>query len=562
MAKHLVTSALPYINGIKHLGNLVGSLLPADVYARFLRTQEHEVLFICGTDEHGTPAELSALEAKLSPRDYCDKYYEIQKGLYEQFNISTDYFGRTSSQQNVELTQHFAKQLMDNGFLETRTVKQAYSEDEKRFLPDRYVEGTCPHCGYDKARGDQCDGCTRLLNPEELINPHSTVTKSSNIIFKESKHLFLKLEGVTDELNNWIASKEKDWPKLVTSIAKKWINEGLQERCITRDLEWGVPVPFEGFEDKVFYVWFDAPIGYISITKEWADLDPTTRNYKDWWFDAKDVNYTEFMGKDNVSFHTIFFPATLMASGEPWKLVDYLKGFSWMNYNGGKFSTSQKRGIFMDQALEDYEADYWRYYLLANAPESDDYNFTIDGFASAVNKDLNDVLGNFANRVLKMSQKTFANDIPQGGELTQVEKDLGTTLDEKIKAYTKHLGDMSIKKAVNELRAIWAEGNNYIAQTEPWKVVKEDKDRAATILRTAINLIRIFGILAGPIIPQSAEKLLNQINIEYKENVWINDIAKDITLLEKGTFNDPAPIFAKISDEDIERLTEKYKGAK
>ncbi len=561
MEKYLITSALPYVNGIKHLGTLVGCLLPADFYARFMRAQKKEVLFICGTDEHGTPAELSAIEEGLSVQAYCDKYHLIQKDLYEKFHISTDFFGRTSSPQNHELTQQFARKLMDNGFFEERIVKQAYSVVEERFLPDRYVEGTCPYCGYDKARGDQCDGCTELLTPEDLINPYSKVTGSFDIIFKESKHLFLKLEKTEDELSSWIASKEQEWPKLVTSIAKKWLKEGLQERCITRDLEWGVPVPFAGYEGKVFYVWFDAPIGYIGITKEWADCDPDNRDYKDWWLNASDVKYIEFMGKDNVSFHTIFFPATILASKENWKMVDYLKGFSWMNYDNGKFSTSLKRGIFMDQALEEFEADYWRYYLLANAPESDDYNFTIDAFAGAVNKDLNDVLGNFVNRVLKMTQKHFGNEIPQGGELSDVELGLIKTLEEKLKNYNNFMYDMNIKKAVAELRAIWTEGNNYIAQSEPWIVIKSDKDRAAVILRTAINLIRIFGVLANPIIPHSSAKILELLNIELTPDMWIEDVAVEIESLASGNFQDPAPIFQKISPEEIEALIEKYKGS-
>ncbi len=559
MAKHLVTSALPYINGIKHLGTLVGCLLPADFYSRFLRAQGHDVLFVCGTDEHGTPAEISAMEEGLSTEEYCDKFYQIQKDLNEKFAISTDYFGRTSSKQNIELTQHMAKKLMENGYFEERVVKQAYSESEKRFLADRYVEGTCPKCGFEKARGDQCDKCASLLSPEELINPYSKVTGSHDVIFKETKHLFLKLEKLEEPLTKWINSKENSWPKLVTSIAKKWLKEGLQERCMTRDLKWGVPVPFDGFEGKVFYVWFDAPIGYIAITKEWADLDPQNRNYKDWWFDADDVTYTQFMGKDNVPFHTIFFPSTLMATGEPWKQVDFLKGLSWMNYEGGKFSTSQRRGIFMDQALSEYESDYWRYYLLANTPETDDYSFTIEGFAGAVNKDLNDVLGNFVNRVLKMTEKNFGREIPEGGELSQTEHDLINVLDEKIKNYTQYMNNMEIKKAVAELRSIWVEGNNYIAQTEPWKVVKENKDRAATILRTAINLIRVFAILGAPIIPDSANKIMAMINIEVKNNIWV-DIKSDITALDKGIFNEPMPIFNKISPEEIEALVEKYKG--
>ncbi len=311
------------------------------------------------------------------------------------------------------MTLHFARQLWKNGLLELRTTKQAYSATDGRFLPDRYVIGTCPHCGYTNARGDQCENCTRVLDPVDLIEPRSAVSGARDIEIRDSTHLFLKQSQFADQLRAWIESHKNDWPLIVTSIALKWLDEGLKDRGITRDLEWGFPVPDDiadgKLKGKVFYVWFDAPIEYIGATREWADANHKGDAWRDWWYGdkAKDVTYWEFMGKDNVPFHTIIFPAMIMGTGEPWKKVDRLKGFNYLNYDGGKFSTSSKRGIFMDTALEVAPADIWRYYLIANAPEGSDTNFTWEQFAGVINKDLADVLGNFVNRVTKFCAARF-----------------------------------------------------------------------------------------------------------------------------------------------------------
>jgi methionyl-tRNA synthetase len=374
--RHLITSALPYINGVKHLGNLVGSMLPADVYARFLRARGDEVLYVCATDEHGTPAELAAAAAGLDVAEFCARQHAVQVDLGARFELSFDVFGRSSSPQNHELTQHFARRLDAEGFLEERVTQQIYSVPEARFLPDRYVVGTCPICGYENARGDQCENCTNVLDPTDLIEPRSAVTGTTDLEIRDSRHLFLLQSKLAPELRAWLETKA-DWPVLSRSIAFKWLDEGLKDRGITRDLKWGVPVDRPGFENKVFYVWFDAPIEYISATKEWADArgEPDA-TWRSWWFDADDVRYAEFMAKDNVPFHTIGFPSTILGSREPWKLVDYLKSFNWLTYYGGKFSTSHGVGVFMDDALDIMPADVWRYYLMANAPESSDASFT------------------------------------------------------------------------------------------------------------------------------------------------------------------------------------------
>ena len=414
MKRYLITSALPYINGIKHLGNLVGSMLPADIYARYLRQRGYDVLYICATDEHGTPAELAAKDAGLPVAEYCRQQHELQAVVYQQFALSFDYFGRTSSPQNHALTQHFGGRLAERGLIEERVVKQVYSRADDRFLPDRYVVGTCPFCGDPGARGDQCENCTRLLDPLQLINPRSVISGSPEIEVRDDRHLYFLQSTLATQLREWIETRAA-WPTLTTSIALKWLNEGLEDRGITRDLDWGVPVERRGYEDKVYYVWFDAPIGYLGATKEWADLDPSSRDWKSWWLDASDVVYTQFMAKDNVPFHTIMFPAMILGTGEPWKLADYIKGVNWLNYYGGKFSTSRKYGIFMDSALDLLPSDYWRYFLIANAPESDDSSFTWELFATQVNKDLADTLGNFVNRVLTFSSKRFGNVVPAGG---------------------------------------------------------------------------------------------------------------------------------------------------
>jgi methionyl-tRNA synthetase len=409
MARYLITSALPYINGVKHLGNLAGSMLPADVHARFRRMQGHEVLFICATDEHGTPAELAAAEAGLEPRAYCDQQHEVQRAIYESFSLSFDWFGRSSSKANHWLTQHFCDRLEQAGLIEERASRQLYSIYDRRFLPDRYVEGVCPRCGYDRARGDQCDDCGALLDSTHLIRPRSVISGSTNLEIRETAHLFLRQSKLQTAISAWVGSAA-EWPPLARSIARKWLSEGLEDRAITRDLAWGIPVttngrPRPGFESKVFYVWFDAPIEYIAATVEWAEA--TGADWKRWWRSdagAGDVTYVQFMGKDNVAFHTVSFPATLIGSGEPWKLVDRLKAFNWVTWYGGKFSTREKRGVFMDDALKLLPSDCWRWRLMANAPESADSPFTWQDFQRNVNSDLANVLGNFVNRIFRFTE--------------------------------------------------------------------------------------------------------------------------------------------------------------
>ena len=561
MSKILVTSALPYINGVPHLGHMVGCLLPSDVYARYMRMMGNEVLYVVGTDEHGTTSEVGALKAGMDVQAYCDMNHDRHYRTYKDFELSFDYFGRTSSEQNKEMTYHIFEQLDKNGFIEERTVKQIYSVDDKMFLADRYITGTCPHCGYDKARGDQCENCTKVLEPTDLIDARSTISGSKNLEVRETKHLFLNLPKIEPKLREWLKTKEAFWPEVAYSIAQKWIKEGLQPRCITRDLKWGFPVNKAGFEDKVFYVWFDAPIGYIGITKQWSDEKPEERNWKDWWYGAKDVRHVEFMGKDNVPYHAITFPATLLGTGEPWTQVDYLKGFSYLTYEGGKFSKSEQRGIFAEDAVKEFPADYWRYWLMSNVPESSDSSFSFDLFAGVVNKDLNGVLGNFVSRVLKMTSSKIGNEVPAGGELTAVENELIANLQQHTDDYFKYMNELEFRKALNELRAIWVEGNNYISVTEPWTVIKTDAERAAAILRVCINLIRIFAILSAPIMPDVAAKMLAKLHLDAKDMPLFKgfNIAKEITAVKAGQpFEVGDMLFERITPEKVEELKQKY----
>ncbi len=571
MARILITSAIPYINGIKHLGNLVGSQLPADLYARYARARGHEVMFICATDEHGTPAELAAAKAGQPVAEFCAEMHVVQADLAQRFGLSFDHFGRSSSPQNHALTQHFAGALADQGLIEEVSEKQVYSNADGRFLPDRYIEGTCPNCGYDKARGDQCENCTKQLDPTDLIDPRSAVSGSTDLEVRETKHLYLRQSALKDDLDSWISAKT-DWPILTTSIAKKWLHDGdgLRDRGITRDLDWGVPVKrgdadWPGMEGKVFYVWFDAPIEYIAATREWADA--TGRPDADWqrWWrtdkGADDVRYVQFMGKDNVPFHTLSFPATIMGSNEPWKLVDYIKSFNFLNYDGGQFSTSQGRGIFMDQALSILPADYWRWWLLSHAPENSDAEFTWDNFQTSVNKDLADVLGNFVSRVTKFCRAKFGEQVPAGGDNTDAETALIARLQSHLISYQNHMDAIEVRKSAAELRAIWVAGNEYLQTAEPWAVFKTDPERAAACVRLSLNLIRLYAVLSAPFIPDAAARMLSAMNT--LDTDWPVDIKTALSALPAGhEFSVPEVLFAKITDDQNADWSNRFAGTR
>jgi methionyl-tRNA synthetase len=599
MSRILITSALPYINGIKHLGNLAGSMLPADVYARFQRSRGRDTLYICATDEHGTPAELAAAAAGQDVRTYCDEQHRIQHDIGRRFGLSWDFFGRSSSPQNHRLTQRFAKALWEAGFIEERVTQQVYSLADKRFLPDRYVVGTCPHCGYEAARGDQCENCTRVLDPADLIKPRSAVSGSEDIEIRGSKHLFLRQSLFAGKLRQWVDSKRGQWPNLVTSIAYKWLDEGLQDRGITRDLEWGVPVnAFDwgpnpdgrtpdvvGLADKVFYVWFDAPVEYISATWEWADARAIESGrslaedteWERWWRgpQAADVTYVEFMGKDNVPFHTVGFPCTLFGLNErlgrdgawtpvsdtPWKLVDRLKGFNWLNYYGGKFSTSQKRGVFMDHALELLAPDYWRWWLSANAPEGSDASFTWEQFQTQVNADLADVLGNFVNRILKFTESRFDGAVPEGGAPGELETRLQADVLAKLRELTGLMDDAELRKAAQALRQLWVLGNQYLTEAAPWTAMKTDPERAAVAVRTGLNLVALFAKVSEPFIPFAAEKIALGVGEPFPGRWPSLEAGGALDLLPPGRkVHAPEVLFRKVEDVQVAEWIERFGG--
>ncbi|MFN3584391.1 methionine--tRNA ligase [Phenylobacterium sp.] len=589
MSRILITSALPYINGIKHLGTLAGSMLPADVYARFQRARGRETLYICATDEHGTPTELAAAEKGQDPATFCAEAHDVQHDLGRRFGLSWDHFGRSSSPQNHRLTQRFAQQLWEAGFIEERVTQQVYSNADKRFLPDRYVIGTCPHCGYEAARGDQCENCTRVLDPADLLHPRSAVSGSTDIEIRGSKHLFLRQSLFAGKLREWIEAKRGRWPHLVTSIALKWLDEGLQDRGITRDLEWGVPVnafewgpnpegrlpDVEGLAGKVFYVWFDAPIEYIGATWEWADaraIEAGRPGAKDeewerWWRGpaASDVTYVQFMGKDNVPFHTVGFPCTLMGvnarEDAQWKLVDDLKGFNWLDYYGGKFSTSQGRGVFMDHALELLPADYWRWWIMANAPETSDATFAWEQFRDQVNADLADVLGNFVNRICKFAESRFEGQVPAGGEPGPLEARLEDETLAKLRELTGHLEDREFRKASTALRQLWVLGNQYLTEAAPWTAIKTDRDRAAVAVRYGLNLAALFAKVSEPFIPFACEKVSLALGEAFPARWPSLDGEGMLSALEPGrAIAAPEVLFRKIEEPQVAEWRERFGG--
>ncbi len=555
--KYLITSALPYINGIKHLGNLVGSMLPADVYCRFLKQRGHQAIYICGTDEHGTPAEIAALEQGLSVRDFCDDMHTVQLDIYKRFHLDFTFFGRSSAEYNHRMTQEIFKKLYGHGLIDEQIVPSYFSPTDNIYLPDRYIEGICPKCQYQSARGDQCDGCGSLLDPQDLLEPRSALSGDRNLELRQEKHLFLNLEKLQPQIEAWLSQKT-EWSRLVLGIAESWLKEGLKARCITRNLNWGVKVPLNGYEDKVFYVWFDAPLGYISMTQEWARL--SGHDWESWWKDGSDTALVQFMAKDNVPFHAVFWPAMMIGTGENWLLPTTLKSFSWLTYENGKFSTSQGRGVFTDKALELFEADYWRFALMAMPPEASDADFTFQEFADLVNKDLADKLGNFINRVFTFASQKLDGHFEK--EHLVVDEKIIPKLKDLIDSFDSNMSQLKFCQAVMALRGTWSLGNEYFTVKEPWKAIKVDEEETKKIIGTCIYLAGVFAILSFPFIPFSARKIwlalgftssLENIDIDRFDRIW-----GDLHNIELKTA--PEILFRKIMPEEIKDLTERYQG--
>ena len=497
--KYLITSALPYVNNNLHIGHLIGCLLPSDVYARFCRARGRDVLYIGGSDEHGTTSEIGAKKENMPIEEYVEKYRAKHLDVVRDFKLSFDLYGRTHTDAQEKLIHELFNRLEKEGMIEERVSKQPYSIDEKMFLADRYVIGTCPKCGYERAYGNECEKCGASLDPADLIAPHSAINPNSPVEMRETKHLYFKLSAVQDKLRAWVDSRV-GWPKTATAIAYKWLDEGLHDTPITRDLKWGIPVNKPGYEDKVFYVWFDAPWGYVSISQI------ANKNWADWWKNP-DCHYTQFMGKDNVSFHAVFFPAQELAMNDNWKTVDVLKAFNFMNFNGAKISKSTGNGIFLDEALNIAPSDCWRYSLLASAPETDDTDFTMTRFAEIVNKDLNGLLGNFVSRVCKLSNKNFGDIVPDG---KGIDEDLELKINEKLNDLTDALEKCEFRNAIFALRSLWAIANEYMTVKEPWALVKNgDMNGAAAALNECFQMIDLFARVSQPFIPDAAEKMQN-----------------------------------------------------
>ncbi len=548
--KYLITSALPYVNGELHLGHLVGCYLPSDVYARFCRAMGRDVLYVCGADEHGTPAIVGAAAEGLPVIEYNNKYYEKHLRAMHDFNLSFDLYGRTHTEKQEKLIHELFSRLDEQGLIEERETIQPFSVDDDMFLADRQLVGTCPKCGYDKARGDQCDNCGATYEVTELINPRSTISGSDKIEKRATKNLFFlasKLEGVW---RDWLCEHAPKWSKTASAIARGWENEGLRDTSITRDLPWGIPVNKPGYENKVFYVWFDAPWGYVSISQA------ANENWADWWKNP-DTHYAQFMGKDNVKFHAVFFPEQQLAMNDNWKTVDMLKAMNFLNFEGGKFSKSQKRGIFLDSAIEEAPADCWRYALMASAPETDDTDFTIARFADIVNKDLNGMLGNFVSRVCKLTAKNFGNNVPNAGAM---DSDLESQINEKLAELTAALDACEFRASIAALRGLYAIGNEYMTKMEPWTLVKNgDMDAAGAVLNTCMQLIDLYARVSAPFIPASATKMQN-VFVTPHDLSWPEKFEPRIENMAE--FVVPENLFNRIDEETVARLTEKYTPSK
>lgn len=548
--KYLITSALPYVNGELHLGHLVGCYLPSDVYARFCRAKGRDVLFICGADEHGTPAIIGAAKENMPVKEYNDKYYEKHLRAVSDFNLSFDLYGRTHTPLQEKLIHDLFTRLDEQGLIEERETIQPFSVDDNTFLTDRQLVGTCPKCGYDKARGDQCDKCGSIYEATELLNPKSTISGSANIEMRPTKNLFFLASKVEGVWKKWLDEHAPKWPKTASAIARGWANEGLKDTSITRDLSWGIPVNKPGYEHKVFYVWFDAPWGYVSISqaanKDWAT-----------WWKNPDCHYAQFMGKDNVKFHSVFFPEQQLAMNDNWKTVDMLKSMNFLNYDGGKFSKSEHRGIFLDEAIDIAPSDAWRYALMASAPETDDNDFTIARFADIVNKDLNGMLGNFVSRVCKLSAKNFGNIVPKSAGL---DPELKSRIDEKLGELTTALDACEFRASIFALRSLWAIGNEYMTEREPWALVKNgDMENAQHVLNNCFQLIDFYARISAPFIPDAAEKM-QKIFGDKHDLSWPTEF---LPRVKDGTeFTIPDNLFEKIDDETVNVLTEKYSATK
>ena len=551
--RYCVTTALPYANGPVHIGHLAGVYVPADIYVRYLRMMNEDVLFIGGSDEHGVPITIKAKNEGVTPQDIVDRYHGIIKQSFQDLGISFDIYSRTSSKIHAETASAFFKDLYEKGKFIEKTSQQYYDEETKTFLADRYITGTCPHCGNEKAYGDQCEACGTSLSATDLINPKSTLSGQEPQL-KETKHWYLPLEEYETFMREWILDSHQEWKTNVYGQCKSWIDQGLQARAVTRDLDWGVKVPIEGADGKVLYVWFDAPIGYISNTKE---LYP--QNWEKWWKE-KDTKLVHFIGKDNIVFHCIIFPAMLKAEGS-YILPENVPANEFLNLEGDKISTSRNWAVWLHEYLKDFpgKQDVLKYVLCANAPETKDNDFTWKDFQTRNNSELVAIFGNFVNRTIVLTHKYFEGKVPQRGTLNELDNQ---TI-EQIKQYPEKIGrsieQYRFREALNELMNLARLGNKYLTENEPWKTIKTDAERTATVLNISLQICANLAILSEPFLPFTAEKLRGMLNQD--KAFWYE--AGNSELLEEGKQINPAQLlFEQIDDKQIEAQLEKLQQTK
>lgn len=555
--RKMITAALPYANGPVHIGHLAGVYIPADVYARFQRRMGKDVAFICGSDEHGIPITIRAKKEGVTPQDVVDKYHEIIKKSFEDLGISFDEYSRTTSKKHYETASEFFLKMYNNGKFTEEVSEQFYDEQAGEFLADRYIVGTCPNCGNDNAYGDQCEKCGSTLSPTELINPKSML--SGNIpTLKETKNWYLPLNDYENFLNEWIIEGHKDdWKPNVYGQVKSWLNDGLKPRAMTRDLNWGVPVPLPDAEGKVLYVWFDAPIGYISFTKEWAEKNG--KDWKDYW-QNDNSELIHFIGKDNIVFHCIIFPAMMKAHGD-YIMPKNVPAFEFLNLENDKISTSRNWAVWAHEYVEDFpgQQDVLRYALLSSAPETKDNNFTWKDFQTKNNSELVGIFGNFINRVAVLTNKYYEGIVPQFGDFEPVDKDLYHEIKQFPERIGKNLDEFKFRDALAELMNLARLGNKYLADEEPWKVIKDNPERVKTQLFCALQVAAALGYLCEPFLPFTAEKIKQGLNLEDKK--W-NEIFDNFLIPVGHQINSIPLLFSKIEDETIEAQIQKLENTK
>ncbi|KAG5919507.1 putative methionine--tRNA ligase, cytoplasmic protein rar1 [Claviceps capensis] len=554
----LITSALPYVNNVPHLGNVVGSVLSADVFSRFSKLRNRPTLYICGTDEYGTATETKALETGQTPQQLCDEFHKKHKEVYDWFEIGFDYFGRTTTEKQTKIVQDIFLKLHKNGLLEERTTTQPYCEKHDGYLADRFVEGTCPKCGYDDARGDQCDKCGGLLDPFELINPRCKVDGAQPVP-RDTKHIFLKLNELQPSIEEWFedAHKKYGWPANGTAITKSWLTKGLEGRSITRDLKWGVPIPLPGYEKKVIYVWFDACIGYPSITANYTD------EWEKWWKNPEDVSLYQFMGKDNVPFHTVIFPGSKIGTGEKWTMLNHLSTTEYLNYENGKFSKSRGVGVFGNQVRDiGISPSVWRYYLLSNRPETADTQFEWQAFVLSNNSELLANFGNFVNRIVKFVNARCDSTVPDfSASYTDDTFDFPAWIarvNTLLAEYVDELEKVHIRAGVRKLMEISTEGNALLQYRLDNANLVERPERTNTIIGLALNLCHLLASLASPYMPSTSESICKQLNtsLAHIPDVWTPEVLKSGHKIGKAAY-----LFTRIDDKKVTEWKAQFGGS-